>query len=231
MRVSLLLMMIPLGLAMIVCPMYYGYDEPVQALIVLEPIPTIVQPAIEPTEAPMPSPEPTQEPTPTPSPSPSPTPSPTATPFPKPDFCQECTNTWENRINGKTSTGEFVVLVECLDSMPLQNREEVQAFMMWEDSHGKGWTCGHYARAVHNAAETNGILCYFTSVRFQEFTHAIVMFPTVDDGDVYVDPQGADKWAYLDDWSVYRIEFMSHVKTFTPGIIEQPYTILSINNY
>jgi len=191
----------------------------------------------EPTKTPTiePTPTPTIEPTPTETPTPSPTPTQTATPsptpYPKPDFCFDCTNTWENRINGKTSTGEFVVLIECQDSVPLQNRAEVQDFMRWEDSHGKNWTCGHYARAVHNAAETNGIKCYFTSVRFSEFTHAIVMFPTVDDGDVYVDPQGADKWAYLDDWSVYRIEFMSHVKTFTPGIIEQPYTILSVNNY
>ena len=133
---------------------------------------------------------------------------------------------------GRTSTGELVVIVDCYDSVMLQNRAEVQAFMMWENSKGDNWTCGHYARAVHNNAEVNGIKCYFTSVKFQEFTHAIVMFPTVDDGDVYVDPQGADKWAYIpDDWNSYSIEFMSHVRTFSPGIITQPYAILSINNY
>ena len=228
----MLIMMIPLGLAMVVCPIYYGYNEPVQALIAPEPVPTITEPAIVPTDAPTPSPDPTQEPVPIPSPTIVPTPDPTATPYPKPGFCFSCANTWETRINGRTSTGELVVIVDCYDSVPLQNRAEVQDFMQWENSDGDNWTCGHYARAVHNNAEANGIKCYFTSVKFQEFTHAIVIFPTVEDGDVYVDPQGADKWAYIpDDWNSYSIEYMSHVRTFSPGIITQTYSILSVNNY
>ena len=231
-RPLLTLLFVAIGLSMIACPIYYGYNEPIQACIAPEPIPTIAEPVIEPTATPTPSPEPTIEPTVTPSPTLMPTPVPTPTPFPQPDFCFDCTNTWETRINGRTSTGEFVVIVDCYDSVPLQNRAEVQAFMMWENSKGDNWTCGHYARAVHNNAEANGIKCYFTSVKFTEFTHAIVMFPTIDDGDVYVDPQGADKWAYIpDSWNSYSIEFMSHVNTFTPGVIVQPYSIIAISNF
>ena len=194
----------------------------------------IITPTIESTVEPTPTIEPTPTPTiePTAIPTIEPTPTPTPTAYPKPDFCFECTNTWENRLNNRTSTGELVVLIECQDSVQLQNRAEVQDFMQWEDSHGENWTCGHYARAVHNNAETNGIKCYLVGIQFREFSHAIVMFPTVDDGDVYVDPQGADKWAYIpDDWNSYSIEFMSHVKTWSEGIITQPYSILSINNY
>ena len=231
MRILLTLIFVAIGLSMIAYPMTQDYNEPVEAVIMPEPIPIISKPVIEPTATPTPSPEPTATSSPTPSPTPRPTATPTPTPFPKPDFCFDCSNTWETRILGRTSTGEFVVIVDCYDSQPLQNRAEVQAFMAWDNSKGDNWTCGHYARAVHNNAEANGIKCYFTSVKFQEFTHAIVMFPTVDDGDVYVDPQGADKWAYLDDWSSYYIEFMSHVRTFTPGVIVQPYSILAVANY
>lgn len=205
----------------------YSQEAPNIATPFIEPD---IEPTIEPT--PTPTPTPTATPTPTPTPTPAPTPTPTATPFLKPGFCFDCTNTWENRLNHRTSTGELVVLIECQDSVMLQNRAEVQAFMAWEDSHGDNWTCGHYARAVHNAAETNGVKCFLVSIQFREFTHAIVMFPTKDDGNVYVDPQSADKWAYIPDgWDSYSIEFMSHVKTFTPGIITQPYGILSINNF
>src|SRR5574343_309004 len=170
MRILLTLIFVAIGLSMIAYPMTQDYNEPVEAVVLPEPIPTMSEPVIEPTATPTPSPEPTATSSPTPSPTPRPTATPTPTPFPKPDFCFDCSNTWETRILGRTSTGEFVVIVDCYDSQPLQNRAEVQAFMAWDNSKG-------------------------------------------------------------DDWSSYYIEFMSHVRTFTPGVIVQPYSILAVANY
>src|SRR5574343_648103 len=101
MRILLTLIFVAIGLSMIAYPMTQGYNEPVEAVILPEPIPTVSKPVIEPTATPTP------------------------TPFPKPDFCFTCSNTWEYRILGRTSTGEFVYLTDCYDSHPLQNRAEV----------------------------------------------------------------------------------------------------------
>ena len=51
------------------------------------------------------------------------------------------------------------------------------------------YECRHFARDVCNNAEDEGIRCALVLVDFEEGSHAIVGFNTVDKGFVYIEPQ------------------------------------------
>lgn len=215
-RILLTLLFVAIGLSMIAFPIYYGYNEPVEAVIMPEPIPTISEPVIEPTASPTPSPEPTVEPTATPSPTPTPTPTiaPTPTPFPKPDFCKDNTNYIVKTLRQwKLSTGEAFEIWSCLDCVPLQDASEVEAFMAWDTIdqvkfNWDNWTCGHYAQHVNHVATENSVICMVVAVQFEGFFHSILAFPTLE-GILYVDPM-TDSWVTLVDGNPYMTSPMSH---------------------
>jgi hypothetical protein len=50
------------------------------------------------------------------------------------------------------------------------------------------FVCSHFAHAVNNNAENQGIRCAFVDIRYPELGHAIVAFDTTDKGLVYFDP-------------------------------------------
>ena len=50
------------------------------------------------------------------------------------------------------------------------------------------YVCSHFAHAVNNNAESQGIRCAFVDIRYPELGHAIVAFDTIDKGLVYFDP-------------------------------------------
>lgn len=216
MRILLTLLFVTIGLSMIACPIYYGYNEPIQASII--PQPTISEPVIEPTATPAPSPEPT--PSPTPSPTATPTPSPT--PVPPPDFLVPATYTYSHCINYRMTTGEFMCLTKNPEARSLQNKEQVHQFMEWDDTnslnYGTYFTCGHAAKRVHDNAHNNSIQCYIVALKFSHtYWHSIVMFPTKEDGDVYVEPLGYDKWGYVTQGEKYRCSPMQHTNSYNLG--------------
>ncbi len=49
--------------------------------------------------------------------------------------------------------------------------------------------CSHFAAAVNNAAEEQGIRCALVIVRFAVRNHAIIGFDTLDQGMVFFEPQ------------------------------------------
>ena len=51
------------------------------------------------------------------------------------------------------------------------------------------YECRHFARDVCNNAEDEGIRCALVLVDFEEGSHAIVGFNTVDKGFIYIEPQ------------------------------------------
>jgi hypothetical protein len=160
-------------------------------------------------------------PSPTPTPTPIPTIALTPTPFPQPAYCKECTDYMDYHIQFTLSTGEGYTVRSCWNAQPLQNAAAVEEFMQWDNIESvpydaDSWTCGHYAQHIQMLAATNSIKCGVVSVRFKYSTHAIVAFPTVDDGILYVDPMGKDRWAYVVQWEPYRSWPMNH-STFDVG--------------
>jgi hypothetical protein len=198
-----------IGLAMVSYPLYQAAYPNIKAL---EPMTIIPMPTEQGTPVTDPTPSSTPSPSPTPSPTATPTPKPIPTPFPQPAFCSDCETFWEYEIWGRTTTGEFINLIECYDSKMLQNISQVQEFMAWDTTYGAGYSCGHYAREIQRTAQMNRIQCKFVGIWWERGgQHSILVFPTVDDGDVYIDPSYKDKWAYPVIGEVYVTEIMSHV--------------------
>jgi hypothetical protein len=84
--------------------------------------------------------------------------------------------------------------------MPLQNRGQVEQFMLSDptDQHPytEDYKCGSFAQDVVDNASAMGIEAYYIIVKWEDsyIVHAIVLFPTIEDGDVYVDATQADWW-------------------------------------
>lgn len=175
-----------------------------------------VSPTPIPTPTPTPSPTQTLEPILTPTATP--TPPPTPTPTPKPSFCIDCEGYTVREIHGRLTTSEWVTVIDCPDAVMLQNRSQVEQFMAWDttDKVKKySWTCGHYAQEVQHNAAKNGIKCHFVGIELYLTWHALVVFPTIDDGNVYVETQRTDAWAYPVNGQPYRYEPMSHIPAVT----------------
>jgi len=51
------------------------------------------------------------------------------------------------------------------------------------------YTCLEFACETNNNAENLGIRCYIVEITFNEFAHAIIGFPTIDKGMIYIEPQ------------------------------------------
>ena len=213
---------------------YFAFDCKQSKAYVSIPIETpepTETPTIEPTATPTIEPTPTVIPTPTQTPTPAPTSSPTPTPFPKPEFCSDCETFWEYEIWGRTTTGEFIRLIECYDSKMLQNRSQVQESMAWDTTYGASYSCGHYAREVQRNAQMNRIQCKFVGLWWERGSqHSILVFPTVEDGDVYVDPLYKDKWAYPVLGEVYVTEIMSHVPWIDNNSRKQYHTMYIVQD-
>jgi len=105
-------------------------------------------------------------------------------------------------------TLEITAIEESLPSMdillPLQNKSQVKQFMLSDatDQHPytDSYQCGSFARAVVHNASIRGLEAYVISLLLDgsSVLHAIVQFPTVDDGDIYVDATSGDWWVDFD---------------------------------
>ena len=144
-----------------------------------------------PQPAPQPTPEPTIEPTPVP----------TATPYhPK----SSCSNIFSERINIIKPTG-LMNLYHCDNERLLQNRKEVEQFMTWDLTDRKPFIMGQYqcidyAEDVIYNASIYGIQCGVGVVYFTNgVCHSFIVFRTIEDGDVWVDPTAGDWWIEIDD--------------------------------
>lgn len=51
------------------------------------------------------------------------------------------------------------------------------------------YECRHFATAVNNNAEAEGLRCAFVLLCFDRGQHAVIAFETVDRGMVYIEPQ------------------------------------------
>lgn len=51
------------------------------------------------------------------------------------------------------------------------------------------YVCSHFARDICNNAEDIGFRCAFVELRYPESGHAIIVFDTIDQGLIYIDPQ------------------------------------------
>jgi hypothetical protein len=132
-----------------------------------------------------PIPTPTPTPTPTPVPTPVPTPTPTPTPIPNnpdgsPYFCAPCESPMI------LSNVRWWQMLQCQHAQPLQTKEQVKEFMLWDKTdqnpYTSSFTCWNFAVGVIANAESFGI----------DAQHAIIVFPTYQDGMVYVDPTTGD---------------------------------------
>jgi len=85
-------------------------------------------------------------------------------------------------------------------TLPLQNRAQVEQFMLSDttDQHPytEDYKCGSFAKDVVANATATGIEAYYVIIKWEDsyIVHAIVLFPTIEDGDVYVDATQADWW-------------------------------------
>ncbi|GAI54885.1 unnamed protein product, partial [marine sediment metagenome] len=52
------------------------------------------------------------------------------------------------------------------------------------------YTCSHFAMDVCNNAEEEGFRCAFAIILYAEGGHAIIAFNTIDEGLIYIEPQG-----------------------------------------
>jgi hypothetical protein len=129
----------------------------------------------------VPTPSPTLESTIVPMPIIIPTPVPTATPFttPLPSY-------------------------STLHTPYLLNREEVKIFMLHDQTDKIPYTaeflCIQFADTVVNNARSIGITASSVIVTWANVrnNHAIVVFPTVEDGEVYVDATCGDWWVDME---------------------------------
>lgn len=212
------------GLAMVSYPLYQAAYPNIKAL---EPMSIMPMP----TEQGTPVTDPTPSPTPSPSPTATPTLTPSPTPVPPPDFLVSATYTYSHCINYRMTTGEYMCLTKNPDARPLQNKEQVRQFMEWDDTsslkYGTYFTCGHAAKRVHDNAHNNSIQCYIVALKFSStYWHSIVMFPTKEDGDVYVESLGYDKWGYVTQGEKYRCSPMQHTNSYNLGGFNINYPVI-----
>ena len=108
-------------------------------------------------------------------------------------------------------------IIRC-NPTPLQNKEEVKQFMEWDttDTH-LGYNCRNFANDVCDNASNHEIEAHPVIIWFSDGTiHEIVEFPTVEDGNVFIDTTQSDWWAgtvevgqqynpinFYSDWSYY----------------------------
>ena len=165
-----------------------------------EPLPTSM-PTVEPEPIPLPvisTPEPTTENIPLPTALPTPTP-----------FCGYCegglTITYMRWWEGTYYT--------CQTAKPLQNKEQVYQFILadkTDEVRQEGWNCAYYAAGVVNNASQFGIKAMIVHVTFEGCSsHAAVLFPTVEDGDVYMDSQTSDWYCFVGDNSWTEVDMDS----------------------
>lgn len=145
---------------------------------------------------------------PTPTPLPTPTPNPTIMPTPY-HPCSTCNGSiveeWTNIIK---PTG-LMTYYRCSTGQPLRNRDEVYQFMQFDQTDKNPFIMGNYVcvdfaqDVIHNSA-VYGINCGIGVVYFTNgVCHSFIVFPTIDDGDVWVDPTAGDWWIYTTeqgDW-------------------------------
>jgi hypothetical protein len=108
----------------------------------------------------------------------------------------------------------------------------VEQFMEWDKTsaitYSMNYSCGHYARQVHNNAENSSIQCGLVAIQMGvDGWHSILSFPTVEDGEVFVDPTNCDKWAYVVVGEPYEAYPMAHI--FSTGF--QNTTVYPIVNW
>lgn len=139
---------------------------------------------------PTPTPTSTQSPVPTPTLTIIPTPTPNADGSPY--FCSPCEG------------GMFLINVrwwnmwQCYNTHPLKNKEQVKEFMIWDNGeqipYSATHTCWNFAVGLIANAESNSIEAHLLIITWfgGDFQHAIVAFPTYEDGMVYVDPTSGD---------------------------------------
>jgi hypothetical protein len=90
-----------------------------------------------------------------------------------------------------------------LTTPQLKNREQVKWFMLWDKTDLNTYTpdfkCGQFARYVIASANAHGIEAKFVILQLDcnPIPHAIVMFPTVEDGEVFVDATCGDWWVEM----------------------------------
>jgi hypothetical protein len=161
---------------------------------VWEPIPV----TITFTEVPLATPEPTPTPVPTSVPTiiyaQAPTPTPIA--CPRPEYQGEAWYTTSTNI--QKPDGSTIIQYKYGTAMPLQNRAEVEQFMRWDTSDQiQGYNCADYTDAVCINASKHEIIAYPVVLYFTDGkVHSIVLFPTVADGDVFIEVTQGDWWAY-----------------------------------
>lgn len=132
-----------------------------------------------------PYPTATSTPTPTPTLTPTPTPAPTSTILPAP-------------------TTFYPVIEDIPTDGWLLNRGEVRAFMLADKTsdivYSYPWfVCQHFAQAVAWNATDVGIACYPVYINLVWYgLHAIVAFPTIQDGWVFVDATCGDWWVEME---------------------------------
>lgn len=106
--------------------------------------------------------------------------------------------------------------IDPLHTPYLLDRDEVQTFMLNDQTDRIPYTsdfmCGSFAHTVINNAWELGIVGRYTVVRSTEWTlsHAIICFPTLNDGNVFVDATAGDYWAYpnSDNHTFYTISMI-----------------------
>jgi hypothetical protein len=78
------------------------------------------------------------------------------------------------------------------------------------------FVCGNFAEEVHNNAEARGIRAAFVTVFFSnDFdAHALNAFQTTDKGLVYIDCEGYDFVAYIEEQKEYGIIFLDMAESF-----------------
>lgn len=112
-------------------------------------------------------------------------------PSDKPYFCSSCQEMFNETRYG---------IEECATAQKLQNISQVKEFMAWDRTDKKKYTddfmCGSFARNVIRNAEQNNINAGQVVLKLSGYdsVHIIVVFPTVYDGDVFVDATQGDWW-------------------------------------
>ncbi len=161
-----------------------------------------------------------------------PTPTPTAAPSPTPEATIEYVYIWPTVTPSAT-----IDPIASLNKPYLLDRNQVQTFMLWDmtDQHPytSDYMCGSFAHTVIDNAWAFGIVGRYTVVWSPEWSlsHAIICFPTVNDGNVFVDATAGDWWAYPDNdnktfYTVSMIDPTRHgfgITSMTGYVIYQEY--------
>jgi hypothetical protein len=95
------------------------------------------------------------------------------------------------------------ITLATLNRPQLLNREQVKWFMLYDKTDQNTYTpdfkCGQFSRGVMSNAGANGIEVKFVILQLASnpISHAIVMFPTIEDGEVFVDATCGDWWVEM----------------------------------